>query len=153
MRLVSLNAWGGKAFGPLVKFLKEASPKTDVFCFQEVLRTTSRVKTRAGFRVNLYSELERRLPNFRGHMAVSEKRCIPTGPVNFHCDPGLAIFVRKSYTVRSHKSFPIGVSRKVVPWKRGGWKEIAQYVTVGLGNKPYVFCNVHGIADWPKTDT
>lgn len=152
MRVVSLNTWGGKLFSPLIKFLKKTSSKTDIFCFQEVLHTTSRVKKRDEFRLNLFAELELYLADFRGYMAASERRRIFTGPVNFHCDSGSAIFVRKSHTVRSHKSFSIGVTR-AVPWGKDGWKEIAQCVTVKLENTPYIFCNIHGIADWPKIDT
>ena len=39
MRLVSLNAWGGRVHGPLLRFLRDADP--DVLCLQEVTRTAA----------------------------------------------------------------------------------------------------------------
>lgn len=135
-----------------MKFLKKMSATTDVFCFQEVFDTTSRIKTCDGLRMNLFAELKRCLPDFGGHFAVSQKKCTYLRYVDFHCEYGLAVFVRKSFVVHSQRSFSIGTSRNAV-WKKSGWKEIAQYVTVICGHTPYTFCNIHGIADWPKTDT
>ena len=37
MRIVSLNAWGGAVFGPLVEWLPRCG--ADVICLQEVTRT------------------------------------------------------------------------------------------------------------------
>jgi len=135
-----------------MKFIKDSAFGTDIFCFQEVFHTTSGIKTIDGLRLNLYAELESCLANFRGYMAVAEQGVTFEGPVEFHCDSGSAIFVKKSHTARSHKIFSIGISRNI-PWKKDGWREIAQYVAVEVGGKPYIFCNVHGIADWPKIDT
>ena len=36
MKLVSLNTWGGKAYKPLIDFIKQQARDTDIFCFQEV---------------------------------------------------------------------------------------------------------------------
>lgn len=152
MQLICLNLWGGKAFNPLMNFLKKMSVTTDIFCFQEVFDTTSRIKTYDGLRINLHAELKRCLADFRGYFAVSENKRTFTKPVDFPCAFGSAIFVKKKFAAQSHNSFSIGISRNAV-WKKSVWKEIAQYVTVICGHTPYTFCNVHGIANWPKTDT
>jgi hypothetical protein len=40
LRIITLNAWCGRALYPLMKFLEREAPKTDIFCFQEVFATT-----------------------------------------------------------------------------------------------------------------
>lgn len=40
MRIITLNAWCGRALYPLMKFVEKYADTTDVFCFQEVFDTS-----------------------------------------------------------------------------------------------------------------
>lgn len=53
MKLICLNAWGGKIYQPLMDFIRKHTQDTDIFCFQEVFKTTTGISQRDGFRLNL----------------------------------------------------------------------------------------------------
>jgi endonuclease/exonuclease/phosphatase family metal-dependent hydrolase len=107
MRIVSLNAWGGKLFEPLIRYLVEVD--ADVLCLQEVVRTPgydgSELIYRDGDlrlpqRTNLFDDICAALP---GHDA----RFFPAsrGPLydsaghEFKSEFGLATFVRRALPV------------------------------------------------------
>jgi endonuclease/exonuclease/phosphatase family metal-dependent hydrolase len=66
LRIVSLNLWGGQALGPLLDFIRELAPSTDLFCLQEVLAAPDVVPLECGFRTTLYDDLTQALPDFAG---------------------------------------------------------------------------------------
>ena len=37
MKVISLNTYIGHVFEPLMKFIEEQAPSTDIFCFQEMM--------------------------------------------------------------------------------------------------------------------
>ncbi len=65
MKIVSLNAWGGILYRPLLEFLKQEEKDTDIFCLQELLFGEKVVIGEAGERHNLCAEILALLPNFR----------------------------------------------------------------------------------------
>lgn len=106
MKLVSLNTWGGKIYKPLTKFIKQHAADTDIFCFQEVFKTSTKHYKRAGFRINLYKDLRLLLPDFQGYFVTTQEKYIfYYGFVDFDLCYGLAIFVKKNTKVLSSGDF------------------------------------------------
>lgn len=64
LRIVSLNLWGGIVLGPLLDFLREQAPTTDLFCLQEMLAASEAVPIACRFRTNLLTEVTAALPDF-----------------------------------------------------------------------------------------
>src|SRR3989338_5488710 len=106
MKLVSLNTWGGKLFQPLMAFITEQSKDTDVFCLQEVFSTDSgktdyrNEEHDIDARLNLYQEIEKRLPGYVGYYAPAYKGFIHGVAIDFDIGFGLATFVRKDLRPR-----------------------------------------------------
>ena len=107
MRILSLNAWGGRVHQPLLKYL--AAIDADVLCLQEVVRTPGQphgwLTYRHGDlclpqRTNLYDEIRAVLPEHQPWF-------FPTARGILHDDHGreiwsefgLATFVRGTYAV------------------------------------------------------
>lgn len=160
MKLICLNLWGGKIYEPLMDFIKKHSKDTDVFCFQEVFKTTSNILESAGFRLNLYKEIAKILSHHQGYFAPSVDNYI-TGSfqpnfVDFNLSWGLAIFINKQ-SFSSNKNLKVISSRDFFVYrKRGSFnpKDLntiprnAQYITFTKNGKEFSVCNLHGI--WLK---
>jgi len=100
MRIVTLNAWGGTLFAPLMDFIQRESKHTDVFCFQEIFSSPEKTENR-GRRMNLLEELVLRLPDFDYVFAPTLSGRDHGGPVNFEVAFGNATFVRRNITFTS----------------------------------------------------
>jgi endonuclease/exonuclease/phosphatase family metal-dependent hydrolase len=107
MRVLSLNAWGGKLYEPLIGYLAEVD--ADVYCLQEVVRTPgypgSELIYRDGDlrlpqRTNLFDDISAALP---GHDArffpASRGTLFDESGRDFKSEFGLATFVRRSFPV------------------------------------------------------
>lgn len=108
MKLITLNAWGGKVYEPLMAFVESRAMDTDVFCMQEMLfgpRAEAAPSSKG--RMNLCSEIERRLPDFEVLMypAPQEARYFEAELLPDDTSPGLAIFIRKSLSVTGQGGF------------------------------------------------
>lgn len=107
LRIISLNAWGGKLHAPLMPYLADA--RADVLCLQEVVRTpdtTSEWMFYRGHgeelpqRANLFDEVAATLPDHQaffsptahGDLFDAEDRILSS-------EFGLATYVRKSLPV------------------------------------------------------
>ena len=105
MKLISLNIWGGQIYKPLLKFLKEQSRDTDIFCFQEVMESSvSKFSNRA--KTDVYKDLSEVLKNYTGFLATP----ILSGfdlkeKVDFDLSFGQATFVRKGIKVVSEQTY------------------------------------------------
>ena len=72
MKLISLNTWGGRHFNPICAFIKKHEKDTDIFCFQEIYDTSSKVKQYKNLlRANLLLEIKTILPNFNSYFLPS----------------------------------------------------------------------------------
>ncbi len=144
MKLISLNMWAGTVYEPLVRFIKEESINTDIFCFQEVLFGDSPEflpKTKA--RINIFHEIENELTDFTSYTHYA--------PTEFFQDESLrgvrmgqAIFVRKSILVDSSGGFQ--TYTKEIPSMELGGKATGncQWIHIGGDNK-FLVGNVHGM--------
>src|SRR3954463_13905668 len=70
LRILSLNLWAGTVIQPLLAFLREQAPYTDIFCLQEVLDAPERAQTPTGFRTTLLAELVQALPEFESYFSL-----------------------------------------------------------------------------------
>lgn len=151
MRLLSLNIWGGKLFEPLITFLKEESSGIDIFCFQEVFSTLSgRTESHEG-RANVFSEIAKSLPDFAGYFQAHHDYHDYSGRVDFHISYGLAIFIRKNFTVTTTGDFFVNANRNVFAPEPDIFSPAPrnlQYLQFQQQNSLFSIVNFHGI--WIK---
>lgn len=150
MKLISLNAWGGKIYQPLIEFIGKHSKDTDIFCFQEVFKTTSGMIENAGFRLNLYEEFCKLLPEHKGYFAPSVENYIAGASlpnfINFNLSWGLAIFIHKKLKVTSDGDFFVFRNKDSFnPKDLNTLPRNMQYLTFNSKNKKFIVCNLHGI--------
>lgn len=153
MKLTSLNVWGGKRYKPLLSFIKKHSKDTDIFCFQEVFNTNSRLTESFGFRINLYEEITKALGGYQGYYAVTLDNYLmgshQNNFTNYNLSAGLAIFVKKELKIKSVGD--LFIYRKKNDFDLGDSNTIPrnlQYLSFIENNKEYLICNFHGI--WLK---
>ena len=106
MRILSLNAWGGKLHSPLIKYLADVD--ADVLCLQEVARSPT---TRAEWltyrdgdvelpqRANLFDEIAAALPGHDGFFCPTARGALFDDDRLVASEFGLATFVRRSHSV------------------------------------------------------
>lgn len=153
MKLISLNAWGGRLFEPLIELIKQTSPDTDIYCFQEIFSTASKVKENSGCRTNLYQELTNLLKDHQGYFApVQENYLVGSFEktfTNFPLSSGQAIFIRKNIKVlASGDFFVFGQKNSLDPNIRSSVPRTVQFLKLET-TIPLTVCNLHGI--WTKT--
>ena len=150
MKLVSLNLWGGRAFAPLMKFLREQSRDTDIFCFPEAFHSNSGIEMSRDTRTNLFADLATLLKGFDSFVAPIGDGYDNHGPVDFDITESNAIFVQRSAILKidvSGEIFLRGVRRRLeghesiddIPYN-------FQYVRFAHHGKMFEVANIHGIA-------
>lgn len=150
MKLICLNIWGGKAFGPLMEYIKKESKDTDIFCFQEIFGSGSDRKESNGTRVDILTDIKAVLPGFDLLLAPIGSNYDNKGPVDFDVVESNAIFVRKNTIAKIDSSGTVFV--------RGAFKKLAmgetlqdipsnfQYIRFSVAEKKFTLCNIHGMA-------
>lgn len=147
MKLVSLNTWGGKVFDPLISFIKQQSTDTDIFCFQEIYKTTSDIRQYKDIRANLLDELIKILPDFRFFYSIEISGFDTTpDPVNFDLTVGKAIFTKNNIKINSEEDLPIygDRSKRFLRKDFSNLPVIVQSIDITSDSKRFVICNVHG---------
>lgn len=106
LRIISLNAWGGRLHEALIEYVAAADP--DVLCLQEVLRAPG---TRSGWsiyrdgdvelpqRFNLFAEVSAALPGHNAFFCPTSRGELFDGDNIIAAEFGLATFVRQSHSV------------------------------------------------------
>ena len=107
LRLLSLNAWGGRLHTSLMPYLAEADP--DVLCLQEVVRTPSARSEWLVYRdgdvelpqrANLFEEIRAAFPTHDAFFCPTARGALhDSNGKTFLSEFGLATFVRRSYPV------------------------------------------------------
>ena len=159
--LLSLNLWYGKCFDQLMKYIREGSMDIDIFCFQEMLSTTSSpLWLDDGQRLNLFSEISNVLPEFTGIFAPARDWYdIRNLEMPYHFSGGLALFARKSiHVVCSGDIFVIGERSRYDNYdtKRNmsAPRNLQYIVTRDQNGQETMIANFHGIWNGQgKTDT
>lgn len=156
MRIISLNAWGGKLHAPLMPYLREADP--DVLCLQEVTRSPS-VATdwlvyRDGShvlpqRANLFDEIKALLPEHDAFFAPMARGKLFAGETEVWSEFGLATFVRRTLPVIGqamdfvHGNFSAG---GYGPHPRARNAQCIRLFDYGA-NRPVMIAQLHGLRD------
>ena len=153
MKLISLNLWGGKLFQPLMDFISVHASDTDLFCFQEVFDTNTKLSESAGFRLNLYKEISKILPKHTGCFASVLENYIAgsfqPNFVDFNLSWGISIFASKKLNITSSGDFFVfGKRGDFNPKDLNTLPRNTQYVTFINEGKQFTVCNLHGI--WVK---
>jgi exonuclease III len=146
MKLISLNIWGGKAYEPLMKFIKDAAPTTDVFCFQEVFSSSSGIKISRGAHVNIFGDLKTLLPDFKFYFAANQDGFDLEGHVDFPISIGDAIFAKKEIIIDESGNF-FAAGEKNSATNQFNIPAVVQFIRLRLNGKKLTVCNFHGIAE------
>ncbi|RUM25695.1 endonuclease/exonuclease/phosphatase family protein [Rhizobium vallis] len=106
MRIISLNAWGGRLHEALISYVRQADP--DVLCLQEVLRAPGAAPGWAVYRdagldlpqrPNLFAEVSAALPGHDAFFCPTSRGELFDGDTTIAAEFGLATFVRTSHSV------------------------------------------------------
>lgn len=106
MKVLSLNAWGGKLGTPLIDYLVAEVP--DVICLQEVVHTPLATKDWLSYRdgdhvlpqrTNLFTELAAALPGHAGTFCPAAQGELWDGEVAVPSQFGIATFVSRTLPV------------------------------------------------------
>ncbi len=142
--------------GPLLDFIKISAATTDIFCFQEVFKSSGLHRLSNGMRSNLYGEIEAALPDFRGIFSAQCDGYDYASSVNFDISSGQATFVKNTAEIKkSGEIFTYKNKNEVAKDDKDGdnvFPENMQFVEISNKGSSYIICNVHGIPTWPKVD-
>lgn len=106
LRVISLNAWGGRIHAPLMRYL--AGADADVLCLQEVVRTAEAAADWLDYhdgdfvlpqRAHLFEEIRAALPGHDGLFSPTARGILFDGEDPVPSEFGLATFVRSSLPV------------------------------------------------------
>ena len=106
MRVLCLNAWGGRLAGPLLSYVAACDP--DIACLQEVVRTPGHGRGWLTYRddgaalpqrANLLDELGRALPGHAATFCPAARGALHDGGRAIASEWGLATFVRAGLPV------------------------------------------------------
>ena len=155
MKIIYLNIWDARIFEPLMAFF-ENNQNIDVFCLQEVFNGTEPVFFRnKEKRMNGFSEISSRLPNYNGYFTPAEEALDDEPAKGIAIPYGLAIFVKKEINILSHHhDFVFGKAEEFSSEDARTHRRIVQTVCVSHNNKPLAISNFHGLWNGRgKTDT
>ncbi len=109
MKIVSLNAWGGRRGDALAKWITKID--ADIYCLQEMFSAPSLndpfLNDEDGHRVhlNLYGEIKQLLPQHNGYFCAGSKGYVNDSQwTGLEMEYGLAVFVRRSLPVVAQRS-------------------------------------------------
>lgn len=147
MKIIFLNIWGGKVYGPLMEFLRPTPADTDFFCFQEVFDSPEQNRTVSwGGRADIFRSLCDALPDFTPHYSIAMHDFDGDHATDFPLSHGIAIFARNNITIASHGDFLIAGEQ----WHGPGTSKIfphkLQYLRFEKDGRPYTLAHLHGVA-------
>jgi len=106
MKIMCLNAWGGKLYGKLLPYLKQSSP--DVLCLQEVVHSPATNKDWVTYRdgehvlvqrANLFRDVAAALPNHTAIFCPAAQGILWDDDAQVPSQWGLATFVRNTFPI------------------------------------------------------
>lgn len=106
MRILSLNAWGGRLWARLLPYLAEADP--DVLCLQEVTHTPAAMSEWLVYRdhgielpqrANLFRDVSQALATHQAFFCPAARGDLWDGESKVSSEWGLATFVRRTHPV------------------------------------------------------
>lgn len=147
MKLVTLNAWGGRLAGPLLEFIKGNAGDADIFCLQEVFSSPENFPIALNAKANLHQEITRILRDYRDYHSPKSKGYDYGGYLGKELDFGNAIFIKKEIPVISCDELFDVVSVAGYDWRENAIAK-AQFMKIGSLEDSFVVCNYHGV--WIK---
>lgn len=155
MKIICWNIWAGRKFDELMTYLKEASVDTDVFCFQEVLSTTSKeTMVDEFYRANIYQELVALLLDYNVYFAPIQEWCAFHGRVDFDLTWAQAMFVKKGISVSDEWSTFIFKHYNARQEDNITMPRVLQYISVDIDGQPTLLAHFHWLWTWGgKWDT
>jgi endonuclease/exonuclease/phosphatase (EEP) superfamily protein YafD len=149
LRILSLNLWGGMVLDPLLAYIREQAPHTDIFCFQETLDAPEPVTTLSGFRATLMSDLVQALPKFDGCFSrmVSWVQATDDGrPLTVPF--GVASFARRTLPIVERRAVTIVEHEDILESAPGQHHVVrpAQFTRLQTAECSLLVANFHGIA-------
>lgn len=144
MKIISLNIRWWRMFDNLKEFIITHKDTTDIFCFQEVMRTISdQIIVDEYYRANIYNELCNLLPDFVSYYAPYTTWWFDND-VNYHLEWGNAIFARRTIGVQS-----TGIQYFWYYTPANDQNKNFQYITLNYEWKIFSIVNIH----WLRTGT
>ncbi len=148
MRLISLNIWAGKRLPELLAYLKQEAHTTNIFCFQEMLVTTSDIKETPDGRADSYIEITKALVGFDGYFQEAEQgHFADASKADFPLATGQAIFIKQpsELTVLSHGGLFVKGEAGDKPIDNYDHPRVMQYVHCKRADGSMLtICNLHG---------
>jgi endonuclease/exonuclease/phosphatase family metal-dependent hydrolase len=137
----------GHVFEPLLNFIRAEAPTTDVFCFQELVKSpqSKRDFSADGQRLNLVADIQASLPDFEYYFAPMQNNFATNPADDGESQFGVGIFYRKSLKV--DKVGSIFIYKDFNTFDGKNWATVghnAVYLTVTRNNAPLTFVSVHG---------
>ncbi len=154
MKLINLNIMGGEIHDPLLGFIEANKDETDIFCFQEVLKSDRSVITPAGYRSNILGELEEILSDFKYLFSPNYHGRDFENIVDYQLSHGPAVFWKKSLMpIEIGKIFTHYTEDDVREFFGSNKPDVPRNFQYLIFEK-YIVMNFHGYwAPAPKTDT
>lgn len=139
MKIISLNAWGGRIPIPLKNFLEKNKDNIDIFCFQEVYYKADDKLIKEWWNdgeidAQLFDNIEKTLINHRGFFYPHF--------VDFW---GLSIFIKKQIPILEEGDFFVHETESMEIAKKGGTSKNIQYVSFEYKEKKVNIINFHGL--------
>ena len=106
LRIISLNAWGGRLHAPLMRYLTDSDP--DILCLQEVVRSPEAQSEWLTYRdhgvelpqrAKLFEEIGAALPAHAAFFFPTARGALYDGEKEIPSEFGLATFVRRSLPI------------------------------------------------------
>lgn len=144
MKLITLNAWGGKLHAPLLEFFKKQSGSVDVFCLQEIFSSETETTFSSSAKMNLLQDLGAALPGYRCFFARKSHGYDYTGYIGKLVDFGNAIFIKDAIPVLGHQEMFEAVVHPDHDWRKTAVGQ-AQLLTIEHAGQPLAICNFHGV--------
>jgi endonuclease/exonuclease/phosphatase family metal-dependent hydrolase len=145
LRLLSLNAWGGRVYEPLFALLRElARDGIHALCLQEIYDAPEALQTHAthpNVRLDLLSRLREMLPNYQVFFAANtfDPRAVPSGN---------ALLVHDGVRVEDYRVHPIARRQYPMVESASGFATYVHTLQVAdlrIGGRTISVGNFHGL--------
>lgn len=139
MKLITLNAWGGRVPNLLKNFLENKKNDIDIFCFQEVYYKAEDKLIKEWWNdgeidAELFDKIEKVLTNHKGFFYP-----------HFIDFWGLSMFISKQISIIKEGDFFVHEAPSMEVAKKGGTSKNIQYVSFEYKGKKINIINFHGL--------
>jgi hypothetical protein len=131
MKLITLNAWGGRIYEPQMQFLKKHIGTTDIFCLQEVYNGQKNINTQNGFVENMFSQYSEIFKDYEGFYAESLMHNLGEETIPY----GIAIFYKShGEFIGPYGNLTFSKSKIAQSKKDGTLRKLQNYILQNLRN-------------------